>query len=231
MGNTLFRPPGQARPGMSPARTQRGGNPDGLRTPRSSESPASDSAGTRPRARTSRRPSQPARRADRAILRARLDKLLADDRHDLRANGSCGGCSTRPPPAPRNSRPSTSRTSTWSGVPARPGHLQGRRDRVRPLGHRHGPHPAPAATRPHLWAGVPRRPARALVRWTLHQLRHSVLQHLADDGCTAPELEAKFRHLHLSGLGRYVQLGEQTSAQVTADADPAARRRTCRTDR
>jgi integrase len=62
--------------------------------------------------------------------------------------------------------------------------------------------------------------------WTLHQLRHSALQHLAAGGRTAPELQAKSRHLHLGSLGRYVQLGEQTSAQVTADADPAARRRT-----
>jgi len=61
--------------------------------------------------------------------------------------------------------------------------------------------------------------------WTLHQLRHSALQHLAIDGRTAPELQAKSRHQHLASLRRYVQLGEQTSAQVTADADPAARRR------
>ena len=61
--------------------------------------------------------------------------------------------------------------------------------------------------------------------WTLHQLRHSALQHLAADGRTAPELQARSRHLHLGSLGRYVQLGEQTSARVTADADPAARRR------
>jgi len=61
--------------------------------------------------------------------------------------------------------------------------------------------------------------------WTLHQLRHSALQHLAADGRTAPELQAKSRHQHLGSLGRYVQLGEQTSAQVTAEADPAARRR------
>jgi len=38
--------------------------------------------------------------------------------------------------------------------------------------------------------------------WTLHQLRHSALQHLAADGRTAPELQAKSRHLHLSSLGR-----------------------------
>ena len=48
------------------------------------------------------------------------------------------------------------------------------------------------------------------------------LQHLAVDGRTAPELQAKSRHQHLASLGRYIQLGEQTSAQVTADADPAA---------
>ena len=56
--------------------------------------------------------------------------------------------------------------------------------------------------------------------WTLHQLRHSALQHLTADGRTAPELQAKSRHLRLGSLGRYVHLGEQTSAQVTADADP-----------
>jgi integrase len=62
--------------------------------------------------------------------------------------------------------------------------------------------------------------------WTLHQLRHSVLQHLAAAGRTAPELQAKSRHQHLASLGRYVRLGEETSARVTAESDPAARRRT-----
>jgi integrase len=33
--------------------------------------------------------------------------------------------------------------------------------------------------------------------WTLHQLRHSALKHLAASGRTAPELEAKSRHKHL----------------------------------
>jgi len=42
---------------------------------------------------------------------------------------------------------------------------------------------------------------------------------------SAPELQAKSRHAYLASLGRYVQLGEQTSAQVTANADPAARRK------
>jgi hypothetical protein len=36
------------------------------------------------------------------------------------------------------------------------------------------------------------------------------------------EVRAKSRHLHLGSPGRYIQLGEQASAQVTADADPAA---------
>ncbi|WP_206061845.1 tyrosine-type recombinase/integrase [Nonomuraea basaltis] len=62
--------------------------------------------------------------------------------------------------------------------------------------------------------------------WTLHQLRHSVLQHLAQAGRSAPELQAKSRHQHLASLGHYVRLGEETSARITADADPAQRRRT-----
>ncbi|WP_084464305.1 tyrosine-type recombinase/integrase [Microtetraspora fusca] len=60
---------------------------------------------------------------------------------------------------------------------------------------------------------------------TLHQLRHSALQHLAQAGRTAPELQAKSRHQHLASLGRYVRLGEETSARITAEADPARRRR------
>ncbi|MFE3455744.1 tyrosine-type recombinase/integrase [Nonomuraea sp. NPDC059194] len=63
------------------------------------------------------------------------------------------------------------------------------------------------------------------IGWTLHQLRPSALQHLAAAGRTAPELQARSRHQHLGSLGRYVHLGEQTSARITADADPAARRR------
>ncbi|MFG1965375.1 site-specific integrase [Nonomuraea sp. NPDC049028] len=62
--------------------------------------------------------------------------------------------------------------------------------------------------------------------WTLHQLRHSALQHLAQAGRTAPELQAKSRHQHLASLGRYVRLGEETSARITAEADPVQRRRT-----
>jgi site-specific recombinase XerD len=61
--------------------------------------------------------------------------------------------------------------------------------------------------------------------WTLHQLRHSALKHLAAAGRTAPELQAKSRHKHLATLGRYVRLGEETSARITAGHDPLARGR------
>jgi site-specific recombinase XerD len=61
--------------------------------------------------------------------------------------------------------------------------------------------------------------------WTLHQLRHSSLQHLAAAGRSAPELQAKSRHQHLASLGVYVRLGTETAARVTAEHDPAARRR------
>ena len=67
---------------------------------------------------------------------------------------------------------------------------------------------------------------RMLMNTDSARTRHSALQHLAADGRTAPELQAKSRHQHLASLGRYVRLGEQTSARVTAEADPAARRRT-----
>jgi site-specific recombinase XerD len=61
--------------------------------------------------------------------------------------------------------------------------------------------------------------------WTLHQLRHSALQHLAQDGRTAAELQAKSRHQHLASLGTYVRLGTETAARITAATDPANRRR------
>jgi len=60
--------------------------------------------------------------------------------------------------------------------------------------------------------------------WTLHQLRHSGLKHLAEKGRSAPELQAKSRHKHLGTLGLYVKLGEETSARVTAENDEYNRR-------
>jgi site-specific recombinase XerD len=60
---------------------------------------------------------------------------------------------------------------------------------------------------------------------TLHQLRHSGLTHLAAKGRSAPELQAKSRHRYLGTLGRYIQLGEETSARITAENDEHRRRR------
>jgi integrase len=61
--------------------------------------------------------------------------------------------------------------------------------------------------------------------YTLHQLRHSGLTHLAAKGRSAPELQAKSRHRHLGTLGVYVQLGEETSARITAENDEHRHRR------
>ncbi|WP_424532591.1 hypothetical protein ACOZ38_20095 [Sphaerisporangium viridialbum] len=38
-------------------------------------------------------------------------------------------------------------------------------------------------------------------------------------------LTPKSRHQHLASLGRYVRLSEETSARITAETDPAQRRR------
>ncbi|NRQ40562.1 hypothetical protein HII36_53465 [Nonomuraea sp. NN258] len=45
---------------------------------------------------------------------------------------------------------------------------------------------------------------------------------------TAPELQAESRHQHLSSLGRCMRLGEETAARITAEHDPANRRRRSR---
>jgi integrase len=61
--------------------------------------------------------------------------------------------------------------------------------------------------------------------WSLHRLRHSALTHLGANGRTAVELQAKSRHTSLRTLGRYVNPGPELAARVTAETDPAARRR------
>jgi hypothetical protein len=61
--------------------------------------------------------------------------------------------------------------------------------------------------------------------WTLHRLRHSALTHLGSSGRTAVELRAKRRHASLRALGRYVNPGPELAGRVTAETDPAARRR------
>ena len=60
--------------------------------------------------------------------------------------------------------------------------------------------------------------------WTLHQLRHSALTHLAEDGVPLPLLMAKSRHKSLKTLQRYVRPSADAVAAMTAAHDPAPRR-------
>ncbi|WP_220039886.1 tyrosine-type recombinase/integrase [Nonomuraea aridisoli] len=202
-----------------------------------------DLLATNPARRLERRKAT--RRGDRAIPAARLDSLFTDPKHALRERLLWRllydtGRQSRGTPHPQRRGPRP-------GVPPRPRRLQGRRHRIRALGHPNSSATASPADRPHPRAGVlcpdtgrgrlsyPR--AEYLFKiasaefdphrqgWTPHQLRHSALQHLAEAGRTAPELQAQFRHQHLASLGRYVHLGEETSARITAEADPVQRRR------
>lgn len=59
--------------------------------------------------------------------------------------------------------------------------------------------------------------------WTLHQLRHSALSHLAEQGVDTALLKAKSRHRSLRSLERYVRPSEAAVAKLTADHDRARR--------
>jgi integrase len=61
--------------------------------------------------------------------------------------------------------------------------------------------------------------------WTLHQLRHSALTHLAEEGVNLPLLMAKSGHQNLRSLQRYARPGPEAVAAMTAAHDPARRRR------
>ena len=60
---------------------------------------------------------------------------------------------------------------------------------------------------------------------TLHQLRHSAITHLAEAGVPLPLLMAKSRHASLRTLQRYARPSVEAVAALTAEHDPAARRR------
>jgi site-specific recombinase XerD len=60
--------------------------------------------------------------------------------------------------------------------------------------------------------------------WTLHQLRHSRLTHLAEQGIQLPILLAKSRHTSLSSLQIYAQPTFDAVAAATAALDPHRRR-------
>lgn len=61
--------------------------------------------------------------------------------------------------------------------------------------------------------------------WTLHQLRHSALTHLAEAGVNLPLLMAKSGHRNLRSLQRYARPGSEAVAAMTAAQDPARRKR------
>ena len=60
---------------------------------------------------------------------------------------------------------------------------------------------------------------------TLHQLRHAALSHLAESSVSTVLLMAKSRHVSLRSLQRYVRPSVEAVAKLTADHDPARRRR------
>ena len=61
--------------------------------------------------------------------------------------------------------------------------------------------------------------------WTLHQLRHSAITHLAEDNVALPMLMAKSRHTSLRSLQKYARPGADAVAPLTAAHDPERRRR------
>lgn len=60
---------------------------------------------------------------------------------------------------------------------------------------------------------------------TLHQLRHSALTHMAEDGASAPMLMSKSRHQSIASLARYARPGVEALQRWEAERDPARRRR------
>lgn len=59
-------------------------------------------------------------------------------------------------------------------------------------------------------------PAPGPEGWTLHQLRHSALTHLAEAGVNLPVLMAKSGHQNLRSLQRYARPGTEAVATMTA---------------
>jgi len=59
---------------------------------------------------------------------------------------------------------------------------------------------------------------------TLHQLRHSALTHLAEDGASAPMLMTKSRHRSIASLARYARPSVEALQRWKAERDPARRR-------
>jgi integrase/recombinase XerC/integrase/recombinase XerD len=60
---------------------------------------------------------------------------------------------------------------------------------------------------------------------TPHQLRHSALTHMAEDGASAPMLMSKSRHQSITSLARYARPGVEALQRWEAEHDPTRRRR------
>jgi integrase len=65
---------------------------------------------------------------------------------------------------------------------------------------------------------------KAATGYTLHQLRHSALTHLAEDGASAPMLMTKSRHRSIVSLARYARPSIEALQRFEAERDPARRR-------
>jgi integrase/recombinase XerD len=81
------------------------------------------------------------------------------------------------------------------------------------------------ATRPLANPGANHEELKEVHGWTLHQLRHSLLTHEAEDGTSTPMMLARSRHASVRSLERYARPGPEAVARHVAAADPAARRR------
>jgi integrase/recombinase XerD len=81
------------------------------------------------------------------------------------------------------------------------------------------------ATRPVAHPAATRAELTGLRGWTLHQLRHSMLTHEAENGTSTPMLLARSRHASIRSLERYARPGPEAVARHVASTDPAARRR------
>jgi integrase/recombinase XerC/integrase/recombinase XerD len=66
---------------------------------------------------------------------------------------------------------------------------------------------------------------KAVTGYTLHQLRHTALTHLAEDDASAPMLMTKSRHRSIVSLARYARPGVEALQRSEAEHDLARRRR------
>jgi integrase/recombinase XerD len=80
------------------------------------------------------------------------------------------------------------------------------------------------ATRPLANPGTTTGELAGLRSWTLHQLRHSMLTHEAENGASTPLLLARSRHASVRSLERYARPGPDAVARHVAATDPSRRR-------